>query len=256
MNENNYVQYDLKGFCNLKLRENVPYKVANDQYIDTIQLNDTLTKMILYLKNGISYKNNKEYIDIFARQIIFNLIAKTEADIDNPDWHIEGIFENREMFSGEQLGFRESVTVFRCIDAVKIYENLLNSPTSMNKHFLLYERIFSVLQNPNLVVQFMSLYQILLEKTTCVIGHGKGQKNVTDYFKLNKDKYPFIEFQPSRDPRKNGRDEDRFTYIRNKIGHCEETDDFAAYKKLGSIITNQLIKKMLIVLNDVIMLLK
>lgn len=254
MNNKNCVQYNLSGFQNLTLTDNMPYKIENNKFVDTVQLNDNLTKMILYLKPDVCYSKNEPDIDIFASQILFNLIAKTEVDIATPAWYVDGIFENGKNLLNEQIGFTETLTIFKSINAKRIYDIIVNSSNSIDKHQLIYERIFGILQNPNIIIQFMSLYQILLDNTIHIVGNGKGQRNIADYIKLHEEKYPFISFKESRDPRKKARGEleDTFTYIRNEIGHCEETNDLLAYIHAGNQITNQLIKNMLIVLNDVI----
>ena len=77
-------------------------------------------------------------------------------------------------------------------------------------------------------------------------------EDVIDYFTKNKDKYSFLRFSPTRRKGKNF-DEDCFTYIRNEIGHCEETNDLNLYTQLGSTITQELIRQLVIVINDVIM---
>ena len=66
-----------------------------------------------------------------------------------------------------------------------------------------------------------------------------------------KDKYDFLYFKPTRRTDKTF-DEDCFTYIRNEIGHSEQSNDINLYKQLGSQITQRLIKNLLIVINDVI----
>jgi hypothetical protein len=114
-----------------------------------------------------------------------------------------------------------------------------------------YERIFKTLHNPNTIVQFMSLYQFLMELLQESRPH-VSQKSVINYLKNNESKYDFLYFKPTRKEGENF-DEDCFTYIRNEIGHSEETNDLNLYKQLGSQITQQLIKNLIIVINDVIM---
>ena len=252
--EGNYLQYNLTGLKNLTLCENFSFQIENNPYIETIRLADDLTKMTVYLKNGIFYGDNTSDIDSFVKQIIFNLIAKTDAEIVCPDWYAEGVFENGELRLAEHLKFQESIAVLRSYSAKSIYNIIINSPTAISKWPVLYERIFGILQNENIVVQFMSLYQILFEQTN-FLARGKnvdkyGQKAVADYIKANKSKYPFVTFQKSRKASRTWK-EDNFTYIRNEIGHCEKTNDINAYKMAGLQVDLRLIKNLLTVLNDV-----
>jgi hypothetical protein len=113
----------------------------------------------------------------------------------------------------------------------------------------LYERIFKTLFNPVKVVQFLSLYQLLYE----LLSKGKSypaQRYVTEYIENNRDRYPTIEFKSSR---KNDKNEDSLTYLRNELTHCEDTNDFNLYSQLGNQISDSVIKQIIIVLNDVIM---
>jgi len=254
MPENDCIRYSLAGFKNLTLTENLPFVIDNNHYINAIQFDDDLTKITVYLKSGVHYLDKKPDIDLFVNQILFNLIAKTEIDIEYPSWYLESVCSGGKIELCEAIAIQESVIVFKQNKAENIYRIVTNSFTGMDKHSLLYNRIFYILKNQNIVVQFMSLYEILLENSRRIVNAGRGQKNVAKYLELHKDKYPFISFQPSRDPSR-GWEEDTFTYIRNEIGHCEETNDLTAYKQAGSQITPYLIKNILIVLNDVIMLL-
>ena len=256
MPESDRVQYNLSGLMNLTLNENSVFKVENNQYIEAIQLDNNLTKMTLYLKSGVHYDDNASEIDLFAKEIIFNLITKTETEIMCPDWYMEGVFENGKLKINERIKVREDVAVLRSYSAESIYNAVVTSPTAIRKHTVIYERIFGILQNENPVVQFMSLYQILLEQTNILAGIKDVDKydqiRVANYLKTHKSKYPFNTFQKSRKASRPWK-EDKFTYIRNEIGHCEETNDVAAYKQAGSQITSDLIKNILLVLNDVIM---
>ncbi|AVK48996.1 hypothetical protein AXY43_13735 [Clostridium sp. MF28] len=78
------------------------------------------------------------------------------------------------------------------------------------------------------------------------------QRNVVDYIKDNKNRYEFVYFKPTRRINRNF-EEDCFTYIRNEIGHSEETNDLELYKELGSNISQNLIKNLILIINDAIL---
>ena len=254
MTTDNCVQYSFSGLKNLTLTENSEFEIKNNQYVNAILLDDDLKSVTIYLKDGVCYSDSKLEIELFLNQIFFNLIAKSEADITFPTWNLAYTKEGSNANLYDYFCLNEDIEVFRSNRAYNIYDIVVNSSTAINNHTLLYNRIFCVLQNPNIVVQFMSLYEILLDNARNVMRVGKGQINVAKYLELHKEDYPFVKFQPSRDQTRKWK-EDTFTYIRNEIGHCEKTNDLVAYKKAGSKINTQLIKKLLIVLNDVIMLL-
>lgn len=253
--EKNYVSYKLSGFSGLELEENQSFEIENNPYIESIKLNDKLSSITLYLKSDVSFQDNQNAIESFLDGIIFNLIIKTQVDIDFPNWYLEFVSKKDANKSTvyERLGIRDTIKIKRVQNAHYIYKDIVESPTAIGINRLLYERIFCILLNPNQVVQFMSLYEILLDKVQNIMKNGEGQEKVVNYLRINKEKYPFIEFQSSSKLSKNGKPEDTFTYIRNTIAHCENKDDFDEYMKVGSSITSRMIKNLLLVLNDVIM---
>lgn len=247
----NYLQYRLYGFNNLVLKDNFKYSI-NNELIKNIRISDNVETMTVELQDNIHYEENKQAIETFLNHICFNLIIKTEADINRPVRVLEVIKENNcSMKLNDKMHMTDTVKLIRNYPASVIYDRIINSKTSFDKNFVKYERIFKTLHNPNPIAQFMSLYQFLME----LLSQGKSkveQKNVVDYLKNNMNKYAFISFKPTR--RNNcSFDEDIFTYIRNEIGHSEETNDLEMYKELGSNISQTMIKNLVLIINDVIL---
>lgn len=252
--EGNYVQYKLSGFSGLELKENEPCEIENNPYVKSVELNNDLTAVTINLRDGVDFEENKGNIELFLKELIFNLIIKTEADVEHPNWSIEYVRNGNMITVNEHIFIHDAVTVLRLVRANSVYSSILDSPTAIVNKQLLYERIFCILQNPNLVVQFMSLYEILSEMVQKIIKNGEGQEKVGNYFKSTMGKYSFIvKFYPSTKPGKNGKSEDLFTYTRNAIAHCEDKNDLNEYKRIGSQVTSKMIKDLLLVLNDVIM---
>jgi len=241
MCENTILQYKLSGFENLRLTKNHPQEI-NSVLIKTILINDDLTALTVVLNDGVHYSSNKTDIELYLDHICFNFIARSDADLLFPIRVLEVVKENNTINASEHVEIRESVTITRSIPASTIYDTVLNSQTLMKKNAVLYERIFKTLHNPNLIVQFMSLYQLLME----LLSKGRAkieQKNVMEYLRSHKTQYPFVSFKPTR--RKNANfEEDSFTFFRNEIGHSEETNDMNLYKTLGSQISSQYIKSL------------
>lgn len=249
----NYLQLNLKGFKGLTLTENNIYEVDNPN-IKSLKFDDELKTLTVYLIEGVKYKEHFHEIKQFLDHILFNLIIKSDAELNLPQYDLKVVKDESDYKVYEGISFKCSLMVNREIEAKSFYDDIVNSPTKIEEAREIYQRIFNILNNPNRVIQFMSLYQLLME----LLSEGKRieQKNVVEYFKKNVEKYPFIEFKPTRREVKNKFDEDSFTYMRNEIGHCEQTNDLIKYNSLGNKITSHWIKKFVSVINDVINLMK
>lgn len=250
MDTGRYLQYKLVGFSGLKLEKNSVYHISN-KWIKTILLDENVSILTVVLNDDILYCEHIADIETYLNHICFNLITETEADISMPIRYLELIKDGSNMQINDHITLRDSISITRIMPAESVYSAVVNAPTDFENHAVIYERIFKTLHNPNLIVQFMSLYQLLME---LLANGGKiEQRNVVDYFKNNKSKYPFISFRPTRNTKvKVSYDEDSFTYFRNEIGHSEDTNDMEQYKSLGSQVSSQTIKKLVKVINDVI----
>lgn len=246
----NYLICDLYGFENLTLYDNQNY-IINNELIKYISIDDNLKSMYVELQDNITYSGNEQKIRNYLYHICFNLIIKTEVYYYTPVYLIKSIRENdKPIIMNDRLELHEKIKMASSFPAQSIYHKIIDSPTNIEENFMKYERIFKTLHNNNTIVQFMSLYQFLMELLQGVREH-PSQRAVTNYLKDNEEKYDFLYFKPSRKEGSNF-DEDCFTYIRNEIGHSEETNDLNLYKQLGSQITQKLIKDLIIVINDVI----
>lgn len=247
----NYLICKLYGFKNLTIMENKNYPIKNE-LIKSIKLNDNLESIQIELKDGITYTGHEDEIKSYLYHICFNLIIRTEVFYTMPMYSIDLIHENnKDLKAKDILNIRGVCEIRRDYSADDIYYKITNSSTNIEKNIMKYERIFKTLHNPNKIVQFMSLYQFLME---LLQGDKEypSQKNVTEYLRKKEKEYDFISFKKTRKKGQNF-DEDYFTYKRNEIGHSEETNDLNLYRKLGSEIDQQTIKNLVIVINDVIM---
>lgn len=250
-----YLQYRLHGFERITLTDNSEYYPIDTHLFKSIYLSDDLKQMTVELKDGITYEECNTEIEAYLNQICFNMIINSNVDLNSPNRTIEIIQDKENNYAQKEVKifdyatFREELFIQKDIEANSFYESIVNKPTAMDKHFLLYERIFKTLLNPICVVQFLSLYQFLNELLSKEKPH-PAQANVVRYIQNHKDRYPHISFKPSR---KDGKDEDSLTYLRNEISHAEDTNDYNLYTDLGTQITDFQIKQIIIVLNDVIM---
>lgn len=250
-----YLQYGLHGFESITLTDNSEHYLIDTHLFKSIYLSDDLKQMTVELKDGITYEEYNTEIEAYLNQICFNMIINSNIDLNSPHRTMEIIQDKENSNAPKEVKIfdyaiaREELIIQKRIGANSFYESIVNKPTAMHKHFLLYERIFKTLLNPIRVVQFLSLYQFLYE----LLSKGKphpAQANVVEYIQNHKDRYPHISFKPSR---KNGKVEDSLTYLRNEISHAEDTNDYNLYSHLGTEITDFQIKQIITVLNDVIM---
>lgn len=251
-----YLQYKLHGFERLTLTDNDNYYPMNNDLFKSIHISNDVKQLTVELNDGITYNEYKSQIDTYLNQICFNMITDPNISLNSPFRCIEIVKDKDDADNeGETKVFEyitlkdELILIQNSIGAEGFYKSVIDGKTAIDKNFVLYERMFKTLFNPIKVVQFLSLYQLLFE----LLSKGKkypAQHYVTEYIKKNKDKYPQIGFKSSR---KNAKKEDSLTYLRNEIGHCEDTNDFNLYSQLGSQISDAVIKQILIVLNDVIL---
>lgn len=104
-------------------------------------------------------------------------------------------------------------------DAASFYEAILPSQPHTDNNKAIYTEILYILQSPHRVVQFMGLYELMARKINK--NEDIKQSKVHDFFRKNKDLYPFIEFSPSR-KKYSKKEEDSFTSLRNAIAHSEQ----------------------------------
>lgn len=75
------------------------------------------------------------------------------------------------------------------------------------------------------------------------------QSKVHDYFGKNKDKYPFIAFEPS--PKDPSRNEDSLTHLRNAVAHSQQIGA-KKYLEVSRSISDEHIKQLIRVINDLL----
>lgn len=247
----NYIECKLYGFEGLTLINNKKCKIDNE-LIKSIFISDNLKDMIVEFQDNVTYTANKKEIEDYLYHICFNLIVKTKVCYCIPYYDVSVIYENNKPIeSSDRINLNCSTKIKREVSAESIYSKIIDSPTNVKNNFIKYQRIFKTLHNVNIIAQFMSLYQLLME---LLKGNRRyvSQTAVTQYLEDNKDRYDFLYFKDTRKEGKNFK-EDCFTYIRNEIGHSEDYEDLNLYKNIGKQINQQLIKNLIIVINDVIM---
>ena len=250
--ESPYVRYSMQGLNNLRISHNTKMPITHP-LIKSVSIQDDLKCFALELNKGIQYIEHKSAIDLYASQLFFSLVVQTDADIDQPRKLISAVADGTRNDLFESALITDHVEVSLKVEPVDFVYSMINTaPPAFDKREVLYERILGMLQNPNLVVQFISLYELLMELLTPNFpAQRPGQKKVCNYFSQNTKKYPDVTFCPSRDKSRKFK-EDSFTFLRNKLAHCEDTNNMDLYRQSGNEITCQTIKQLTRAINDVI----
>ena len=246
MDDRNYVQYKLHGFKGLQLDDNEEYSCVDNEYISKIYISSDLKTLKVELKEGVAYIEHQYEIETFLDSVCFNMISLTEIETEMPYRKLETIKDGSNIHLSDRLEMRDSMQIIRRVPAENFYDTILNGKNLLPEKHVLYQKIFQILHNPNIVMQFLILYDWLL-----VLLSGdkrKEQKYIHIYLGKNRKKYPEVMFEKSKD----GKSVDMFTNLRNQIAHYEQIDDYDGYREIGEKIPPLVIRTLVKVINDVI----
>lgn len=254
-----YIEYALYGFNmktsigenvrgSVKILNNKPFLYGNHEFLYSVFISDDFSKLSLRLKKGLDVCDFQDQINHEVERICMALVMDKSIHTFQPRCEIKKIVTNSKPTLIEDcITISESVSMTCSLESNDFYSEIING----NKDLLDAEQhkylkyIYDILSCPNLVIQYMALYDFL-KSLLPIVGKEKSQKDVVNFFEKNKCKYQIC-FKPSR--RDANKTEDYYTYLRNEIGHpwglsAEEI------KKLG--ITESLIKGLICVIYDVL----
>ena len=205
------------------------------------------SEITFWLKAGFDAADHLEKIELELDRICLNLILYDNLHTFKPICELVKIKTLRyETRFEECLCIKDELKYAISVKSDNFYSDIAHGDSAIldKKSRSVYKQIFDIIQCPNLVIQYMALYDLL--KDLACRGKKKNQQGVVNFFK-NNDRYSDVKFLPSR--RGNGNSEDNFTFLRNKIGHPwgVSADEI---KELG--INEYLIKSLLTVINDVL----
>ena len=253
------IKYSMHGFnrknkANLNgnhfeytLSDNAPYIYKDHPILESVYIGDHITDITFYLLPG---KEAVDYIDeitIELERICFNLISNSELPILQPYCVCEFVIngDGTQVKIYEKIKLWDELFAFKTISAKSLYECGMEYVTDFQENRAMYRELFWILQSPHKVIQFMGLYDIMASLISTPIS----QRRVHDYFGMNKSKYPFVTFSPSKkDPTKN---EDCFTHLRNSIAHSKQVG-VTEYLQIAAGVSDNHIKQLLIVINDLL----
>lgn len=240
-----YLRFSLHGFKAIKLRDNTEKFNIDNEYISSIYINNDLTEMYVELHKNITYEKSHKEICTFLDGICFNMLSRIEVEADVPYRRLELVCDGTNMVVHDSMCFRESLIITRNIPASNFYKTIISKENAMCEQHVLYQKIFEMLHNPNPIMRFLGLYDLLLVLVSKE--NDIQQKYVHIYLGKNKARYePYLSFIKNKD----GKSEDILTHLRNEIAHWEQTNDFEKYRTVE--IPPSLIRLLLCILNDVI----
>lgn len=234
----------------VKLKNNFEYHFKNHSFLESFSIDEDFKKIKFTLLPGKEAKDYMNQIGDELEKICFNIIAYSEVPTHQPLCTLELITNEMET----EIEIRDSIQLRECIkicdemEAVDLYESIMDRNTPLSSNKAKYKELFYILHNPHEVIQFIALYDVLMN-LICSSNERNKQKRVRDFFGKNRERYPFIQFHKCND--NSEKSEDTFTHLRNNIAHSKEAgiNDFL---ETSNSITNKHVSDILRVINDII----
>lgn len=242
----------MKSSCQhiVKLKNNFEYRFQKHNILESVFIDNEFKRITFTLLPGKEAKDYMDQISDELEKICFNIITYTEVPTSQPVCTLEMITDEMgtkiEIRDGIQL--RDSIKICVEMETVDFYESIMDRNTPLSNNKAKYKELFYILHNPHKVIQFIALYDVLLN-LICSPDERNKQKRVRDFFGKNKQRYPFIQFHKCND--NSEKSEDTFSHLRNNIAHSKAAgiDDFL---KTSNAITDIEASNILSVINDII----
>lgn len=258
----NFVKADLFGFGNhesdhiyrFKLKNNKIIKIENNKIIDKMIISDDINSITLYLKNNKYYEDYEDEINTFLYNICFNMLIYEKMYFNIPYYRITSytkkdnsiILQDNMTFCGES-----ELILFDGDPENNFYKSILETNNAIHIKKLKYEILFKILHNNNMICKFLALYQYLYDLVKDFYKQNKqkfkGQESVIEYLH-----YKCGERLDHQNPNRKNRDEDVYTYYRNKIAHAENTNNMVEYMDINRTIHIEIIRNLLKRINELI----
>ena len=270
---NNYVRYALCGFSayngdskewEINLQDNREHIYQDHAFLYSAFIGDHLESIVLKLLPNIRCIDYLEELDREVEKICFNIISHAvELSDVTPFWYLDlYIDENGQdctLSLQEKIGLHEKLFVIKNFSAKSIYNAAFGNENALERYAPQYKALFYVLQNPNQVIQFMGLYDImadLIYKSDANKEKDAKQYMICNFFDKYKGRYKGItvEMRDAKDSK--GKDttkkEDTFTYIRNQIAHSIDRGGTENFLEVSKSISFEQIQTLLTIINDLL----
>lgn len=249
------LKYELRGLDGIVLDNEDMYVELNDQYISRIQIKDDFRTFEVVLNENVLYCNNQEQVDNKIKSFFLNILLKIKGHIQCPEIIRTKIIGENDDKWGENLLYikNEPADTRIRLRADEVYTTITTADNFIKYANAEWQFVYAMLQNKNLVVTFMSLYDYLKEKIYQIFFPSEArstQKQVTTYFRNYKNDYGTdLNFLVDNQ----GKNVDYLTFLRNEIAHATIKSDLEEYRNLGEKIDSGIIRLTLQSINNVIM---
>ena len=209
-------------------------------------INDNFSEITFYFKEGLEPKDYLGKLGDELETICFNIITRTPIETFCPVCTIKMI-NGEKICVNDYMQMSESLQMIEQEEASSFYSKLVDSDVKLSDNKAAYKELFFILHNPNRVVQFIGLYDVLAG----LVQHGDtfSQSHMHDFFGRNKERYPFISF--TNNPDHSRGHEDSFTKLRNDIAHSKRIG-IEEYLKIAENIPYETIQQILLVISDIL----
>lgn len=232
-----------------RIKDNKPFIFGNHKIFHSIYITDDFTRLILELKEGVDIWKSYNAIVSECEKFCYNIISKTDKAIHQPLFRFLSATQGFHTEVDESITLREFVCFTKETNSNFFYKLITENEVLIEKSGY-YRAIFNILQAPNLITQFIGLYDILLELISYISSSKKEVKQsyVVNYLKKHRE-YNIEIISSEREGKL--REEDVFTKTRNDIAHSRRISP-EAYSKIESKISLRTIKNMLVIINELI----
>lgn len=260
----NFVKAELFGFDStingnqtygFKLKNNKRIKIQNNDIIDEMFISDDINSITLYLNDNKYYEDYIDEINTFLYKICFNMLINKNVYFNIPYYIITSYTQkNNSILIKDNISLHDELKIISFDEDPinNFYKSIIETDNAIEIKKVKYERLFKILHNDNMVSRFMALYQYLQDLVKAFYDKQnnsnkfKGQSSVIYYLSqcgedlncYNKNK---------------NRQEDIYTYFRNRIAHAEDTDNMNEYVVINEEINIEIIRNLLIRINELIM---
>lgn len=250
------VTYTMEGFTvkqrkegfsrRLKITDNKPYEFNNHSFLESFYINDNFTEITFNFKEGLEPKEYLNGVSDILETICFNIITYPEIQTTCPLCRLKMI-NGEKIQLNDYMSLTDSIQTIETEDASTFYEKIVSKDIKLAENKAAYKELFYVLHNPNKVVQFIGLYDVLAD----LVKHGDtfAQSQMHDFFGRNKARYPFITFSEKAENSRGN--EDSFTKLRNDIAHSKRVG-IEAYLEIAENISYKTIQQILLVISDIL----